>query len=97
MVSHPLNKDHVTLLQPNIPQQNNGFDCGVYYLKFGHLLKSYMEEYFSIDDQDQLELGITELLMDFDVNTIIALRVNFKKELDLLAASYSQLNLHVQK
>ena len=49
-IVYQLNKNTVPLLQPVVPQQVNGFECGIYCLQFAEIVYNRIEEYSFIFD-----------------------------------------------
>ena len=47
-----LQKKHVPLMRPDVPQQNNGYDCGVYCLKFVQIIYKQFDLYTNLTDKD---------------------------------------------
>ena len=84
-IVHPLSKYTVPLLQPEVPQQVNGFDCGVYCLQFAEIAYKKIEEYSLTDHQDDhLTRVIADLFTNVNQRTISNFRRDFLIELQTL-------------
>ena len=71
-------------MRPDVPQQINGHDYGVYCLNFAHILYKQLDSYSLLYDNNSLKLKITSLLQEVNSVLIEKVRVEFWEALHLL-------------
>ena len=75
-----INSHNLPLIQPDVPYQNNNYDCGVYCLEYARLL--YMNNQWYKLTCDKIALGETITMMfKFDGVRIDTLRKEFRQQI----------------
>ena len=83
-----LDRINLPILVPSIPYQNNGWDCGVFCMKYVQCLYANTEWYLLTRNTADLRENI-EKIFNFGAQSVHELRISFRKTLQAYASAYS--------
>ena len=81
-----LDRFNLPILVPSIPYQNNGWDCGVFCMKYVQCLYANTKWYLRTRNTADLRENI-EKVFSFDAQSVHDLRVLFRKKLHAYATA----------
>lgn len=79
-------RNTMPVLAPDIPKQDNAYDCGVFVCRYAYNLLQMRDECFSRSDLNEecTTLITSNVLFDFTMNDIARIRSEFKDLIDKL-------------